>query len=79
VNGRKYAWQILHAEIRRRAAPDEGLDFYPQLENMGVLMRNAREEGVSEFDIIMELAGFGTTFATMTQNDALAVAAAIEP
>ncbi len=78
MNSRKYAWQVLHAEIRRRAGADEGLDFHLQLEKIGLLMKSARVEGVSELDIIVELAGFGATFAMLGQDDPLAVARRIE-
>lgn len=80
MNARKYAWKILHAEIRRRVAPDEGQDLHPQLETQGLLMKQAREDGVSEFDILFELAGFGATYALMprTDNDPLTIAKRIE-
>ena len=51
--------------------------FVP-LKNIGLLLRKAREDDVNETDFIVELAGFGATFALMTQNDPLAVARAIE-
>jgi hypothetical protein len=80
MNARKYAWRILHAEIRRRVAPDEGQDLHPQLEIQGLLMKQAREEGISELAIIFELARFGATYAVMhrTGDDPLAVAKRIE-
>jgi hypothetical protein len=61
MNARKYAWQMLHAEIRRRVNPadDKGLDLDPQLTNFALLYKRAREEGVSDLDIMIELAGFG--------------------
>lgn len=82
MNGRKYAWKILHAEIRRRCGADEGLDFHPQLEVIGTLLGNARTERISEVDIIIELAGFGASFAQMygdvTGGDLLAMAKHME-
>ena len=80
MNARKCAWKILHAEIRRRVAPDEGQDLHPQLETQGLLTKQAREDGISELDIIFELAGFGAAYALMprTDNDPLAVAKHIE-
>jgi hypothetical protein len=74
MNARKYAWQILHAEIRRQAGTDKGLELDPQFENQGVVLRKAREGDISEFDILFELANLGATFALMTQNDPLGVA-----
>lgn len=73
----KYAWQILHAMIRRRAAADEGHDFNPQLQRICTLWRDAEAEGVPHFEIVLELARFGALFAEMTGNDTLAMAADI--
>lgn len=79
MNARRYAWHILHAEIRRRVNPDnKGLDLDPQLQNIALLHKRAREEGVSELEIVLQLAGFGATFAQMTQNDPVALAKRIE-
>jgi hypothetical protein len=83
MESRKYAWQILHAEIRRRVSADEHDEAdgrHPELENVGLLMKQAREEGVSDFNIIIDLAGFGATYALMprTDNDPLRVADEIE-
>jgi hypothetical protein len=63
INARKYAWQILHAEIRRGAGTNKGLDLDPQLQNIGVLLRKAEDEGLSPIGVILELAGFGAMFA----------------
>jgi hypothetical protein len=43
---------------------------------MGLWLKRAHEDGVTDFDIIIELAGFGATYALMprTDNDAVAVA-----
>jgi hypothetical protein len=72
VNARKYAWQILQADIRRRVDLDEdkGLDLHPQLTNIAVLYKSAMEDGVSPFEIIIELAGFGATYALMPPQSA---------
>ncbi len=82
MNARKYAWKILHAEIRRRCGADEGLDFHPQLEVIGTLLGTAGAEDVSEVDIIIELAGLGAGFAQMyedvTRADLLALAKHME-
>jgi hypothetical protein len=82
MNVRKYAWQILHAEIRRRADDeyDESQGLHPELENIGLLLKQAREERISESAIIIDLAGFGATYALMprTDNDPLRVADEIE-
>jgi hypothetical protein len=82
MNARKYAWQILHADIRRRVDPDEnkGLDLHPQLTNIGALYGSAIRDGVLPLDIIIELAGFGATYALMprTDNDPVSVAKRIQ-
>ena len=80
MNARKYAWKVLHAEIRRRIAPDEGQDLHPQIENQGLLMKQARHDGIREWEIFFELAQFGATYALMprTDNDPLTVAKQIE-
>lgn len=80
MNERKIAWQMLHAEIRRRVNPDDdkGLDLDPQLTNFGLLYRKAREAGLSELAIMIELAGFGATFAMMATDNPLKMAKDIE-
>ena len=83
MNARKHPWQILHAEIRRQASDDtddEGDDLHPELRNIALLFKRACEQGVSELDIISELAGFGVAYALMarTGNDPLGVAREIE-
>lgn len=64
MNDRKRAWQILHNEIRRRA--DHDIDFVDQgyaddawCRQLGSIIGNAD----STTDLIIELAGFGATFA----------------
>jgi hypothetical protein len=70
VDARKYAWEILHAEIRRQASGDhDGGDLRTEAGNIGLLLQQAREEGVSEFEIIIDLAGFGATYALMARTD----------
>ena len=66
---------MLHAEVRRRIGPAHTApDLDPELENFRLLHNQAHEEGISSSDIMLELAGFGATFAQMTQNDPLGVA-----
>ena len=78
MDATKYAWQILHAMIRRRVAADEGHDFHPQLARICPLWRAATDDkGVAEFEVVLELARFGALFAEMTGNDTLAMAADI--
>jgi hypothetical protein len=74
VNGRKYAWQIFHAEMRRQVAADEGLELHPQFETMAAVLRAAHEDGVSSTEVILGVANLGATFATMALKDPLAVA-----
>ena len=81
MNARKYTWQILHAEIRRRGTDDDsGGKLHPELEIQARLFKRACEEGVDLFYVISELAGFGATYALMrgSGNDPLAVAEHIE-
>jgi len=83
MDARKYAWQILHAEIRRRVgddANDQSGHLHPELANIGLLLKQAREEDVSELEIIIELAGFGATYALMPPDasDPLSAAQEIE-
>ena len=80
MNARKYAWKILPSEIRRRVAADEGQDLHPQLETQGLLIKQARDDGITELDILFELAGFGATYALMprTESEPLAVAKRID-
>lgn len=71
LNDRKRAWQWLHIEIRRRALhPDH--DATEAWVQGGHIMR----EVVNMHDFIIELAGFGATFATMdrTPEEAIALA-----
>lgn len=79
MNAEKYAWQIVHAEIRRRAGTNKGLELDPQLENIGVVLRRAQEDDVSSIAIILELAGFAGIFQRMFAHavgeDSIAMAA----
>lgn len=76
MNARKYAWKLLHAEIRRQAGPDEGLELHPQFYNQGVLIREARDAGFDEYNLLMEAVKLGATFALLsTQNDPISFAA----
>ena len=75
MNARKIAWQMLHTELHRRIGPAyTGANLDPALERFRLLHNQARDEGISSSDIMLELAGFGATFAQMTQNDPLGVA-----
>jgi hypothetical protein len=60
MNDRKRAWQVLHAEIRRRASDEEN-DWTTWSKQIGIIVRDAD----SKTDLIIELAGFGATFALM--------------
>jgi hypothetical protein len=60
VNDRKRAWQILHTEISRRERGIPTEDAWSA--QIGTLIRDAH----SVSDIIIELAGFGATFAQMS-------------
>ncbi len=77
MNGRKYAWQIFHAEMRRQMVPDEGLELNPQFETMAAALRSAHEDGIDITEIILILANFGATFAAMALKDPLAVASQV--
>jgi hypothetical protein len=61
MNDRKRAWQILHTEIcrRERGVPDWADAWEHQI---GTLVREAD----SNITLIIELAGFGATFAQMS-------------
>jgi hypothetical protein len=61
MNDRKRAWQILHTEIRRRASDDDETDMDTWSKQIGTLIRDAD----SKADLIIDLAGFGATFALM--------------
>ena len=68
-NAHTIAWRILHAELRRRMAlPHNGFGIDPEVENFARLYQQAREEGISDLDIMIELAGFAAAFALMTRN-----------
>ena len=75
------AWQMLHAELRRRMRPDnngpvypsdvfksEHLTLDPEVERFAALYQQARAAGISGLHIMAELAGFAATFAQMTRN-----------
>lgn len=62
MNDRKRAWQILHTEIRRRAANAEADAAWSA--NIGHIIRDAH----SHAELIIELAGFGATFAPMGRD-----------
>jgi hypothetical protein len=74
MNDRKRAWQILHIEIRRRANPNPDTDdeMSTWSTQVGTIIREADDLS----DLIIELAGFGATYALMprTGNDPLGVA-----
>ena len=78
ITARQYAWQILHAKIRYHLTDDEGNE-QQQLDNIAHLFKQA-QENVSMFDLVLQLAGFGATYAAMprTGNDPLTVAKQIE-
>lgn len=62
MNDRKRAWQILQNEIRRRADDRELSDVDNR--QFGAIIKDAD----SELDVIIELAGFGATFALMDRT-----------
>lgn len=64
MNDRKRAWQMLHNEIRRRAAVLDGTadTCDPSwVSNQFAIMREVE----SESTLIFELAGFGATYALL--------------
>lgn len=69
MNARKYAWQILHATIRRMTGPDEGQEVHPQNERIASLLKQASDEGVNDGYIILSLAEFATSFLYIHQNN----------
>jgi hypothetical protein len=66
MNDRKRAWQILHTEIRRHTAENPDMEAWAN--QLGALV-NAAD---SLPDLILDLACFGATFATMNREDPLA-------
>lgn len=64
MNDRKRAWQMLHTEIRRRTDPDPASSDAYNI-NFGHLLKDA--ENLDH--VIIELAGFGATFATMHRSE----------
>jgi hypothetical protein len=73
MNDRKRAWQILHAQIRRRST--ENVDIPTWREQIRSIIRGCDDPAC----VIVELADFGSTFATMTRisDDPLADADSI--
>ena len=75
MNARKIAWQMLHAEVRRRIGPAHtGPDLDPELENFRLLHNQARDAGISSSDIMLELAGVRGDVCPDDPNDPLGVA-----
>ena len=74
TNAHTIAWQMLHAELRRRIDPrhpgDPNRSPDPEVENFAALYQQARADGVSDLDIMCELAGFAAWFAQMTRDPA---------
>ena len=68
MNDRQRAWQIIHTEIRRRANGTGTDESWAA--NVGSIIRSAD----SVPDLIIELAGFGATFALMDGERGLKVA-----
>lgn len=66
MNDRKRAWQILHNEIRRRADERGPSEIYAR--QVGAIMREADDL----FDVALELAGFGATFALYGRDPEMA-------
>lgn len=62
MNDRKRAWQILHTEIRRRADDQATDDTWST--QLGTIIREAD----SPTRLIIEIAGFGATFALMHRD-----------
>jgi hypothetical protein len=58
----------------------KGLDLHPQLANIALLYKSAMQDGISPMEIIIELAGFGATYALMPRstNSPISVAKLIE-
>ena len=50
--------------------------LHPELERFGLLLKEAREAKIDDFDILLEMAGFAATYAQMLNpgNDPLEVA-----
>jgi hypothetical protein len=65
VNDRKRAWQILHAQIRRRS--DKSVDIPMWRQQIVSIIKGADDLPC----VIIELADFGATFATMASDDPL--------
>ncbi|ORW33272.1 hypothetical protein AWB91_09095 [Mycobacterium paraense] len=70
MNDRKRAWQILHSEIARRVrgVPDN-VTWHRQL---AAILRDADDDAT----LIVELAGFGATFAEMSAHKSQLINAA---
>lgn len=82
VSSRKLAWRILHAEIRRQAAPDPGLETHPQWERIGGVLKLAHDADIPMSHIVIDLANLGATYALLSSlksgSDVFSVAAEIE-
>jgi hypothetical protein len=79
MNDRKRAWQVLHNDIRRRAAclndtPEDEMIAINEAwsHNLGTIIREAK----SKSTLIVRLAGFGATFALMGRDPDHALALA---
>ena len=68
LNAHKIAWQMLHAELRRRMRPDSGMPGLDESETFARLYQLARAAGISDLNIMIELAGFAASFAQMTRK-----------
>ena len=69
MNAHTIAWQMPHAELRRRMRADSGGPGPdPESEEFVRLNQQARARGISDLDIMLELVGFAATFAQMARN-----------
>ena len=74
MNAYKIAWQMLHAELRRRLGPHhtEAVQDLsrtdPEVARFAALYQQARAEGIAGIDIMAELCRLAATFAQMTRN-----------
>lgn len=69
MNARKYAWQILHATIRRMTGADEGVQPHPQNERIADLFKQAANDKINDAHIILSLAEFATSFLYIHANN----------
>lgn len=59
-----------HAEIRRRVTEyDEDDGINPEPTNMGLLLRQAHKEGISDVNIILDAVNYAATFLLMSDID----------